>query len=52
MNAVTSSPGLKSFLGFPTLPHDISEICNRPSAPPISINAPKSTTLLTTPVTV
>ena len=52
IRAFTLSPTLKTFFGFSTLPQDISEMWSRPSAPPRSINAPKSVTFLTTPSTV
>ena len=48
---VTFSPTLNTFLGLSTLPQDISEIWSKPSAPPKSMNAPKSVTFLTVPST-
>ena len=51
IRTLIGSPTLKIFFGFSTLPQDISEICSRPSAPPRSMNAPKSVTFLTTPST-
>ena len=51
IRAFTWSPNLNTFLGFSTCPHDISEIWRSPSAPPRSINTPKSVTFLTVPST-
>ena len=51
INVFTTSPTLNTFFGFSTLPQEISEIWSSPSAPPKSINAPKSVTFLTVPST-
>ena len=51
MRAVTLSPTLNTFFGFSILPQDISEMWSKPSAPPRSMNAPKSVTFLTVPST-
>ena len=48
----TLSPTLNSFLGSATRPHDISEMWRSPSAPPKSMNAPKSVRFLTVPSTI
>ena len=46
------SPTVKTFLGFSTRPQLISEMWRSPSAPPKSMNAPKSVTFFTVPSTV
>lgn len=45
------SPIFNASSGFSTLPQDISETCSKPSTPLISIKAPKSVNLFTSPST-
>ena len=51
INTLTFCSGVKIFLGFSTCPQLISEMWRSPSAPPRSMNTPKSVTFLTVPST-